>query len=192
MKQLQEFINQRAEATQPVSDLAEFERRLHKLVVAVECEAVEAELAKFDIDVPEIEIAGRRYKQVVRSPESYLCIGGEVRVERSLYRAKNGERAVSAMELGAGIVEGYWTPLAAEIGTWTVAHLTPREGEELFQRIGGLQPSRSSLDRLVRGVGRHWEAGREQLEIAVGQQEQVPEEAVSAAVSLESMHNRAS
>ena len=185
MEQLQEFLGKRQATTKAVADMAEYERQLHKLVVAVECEAVATELSKFDLNVPEIEVAGRSYKQVLRSGETYLCVGGEVRVERSLYRAASGERAISAMELQAGIVEGYWTPLAAEIGAWVVAQLTPREGEELFQRIGGMQPSRSSLDRLVRGVGRHWEAGRKKLELAVGRSEQVPEEAVSCAVSLD-------
>lgn len=185
LEKLQEFINERRAAREAVTDLAAFERQIHKLVVAVECEAVATELAKFDVNVPEIEVAGRRYKQVLRSGESYLCMGGAVRVERSLYRAANGERAISAMELQAGIVEGYWTPWAAELGGWVVAQLTPAEGEELFARIGGMQPSRSSLDRLVRGVGQHWEASRKKLELAVGKHEKVPVEAVSCAVSLD-------
>jgi len=185
MEQLEEFLNQRRATTKAVSDLAEFERKLHTLVAAVECEAVGEELTKFDIDVPEIKIEGRSYKQVLRSGETYLCLGGEIRVERSLYRAERDQRAISAMELRAGIVEGYWTPLAAEIGAWTIAHMTPREVEELFKRIGGMRPGRSSLDRLVRGVGRRWEKDRQKLEEAVGKEEEVPEQAVSAAVSLD-------
>lgn len=185
IEQLQNFINQRRVATKAVTDLGEFERQIHKLVVAVECEAIAEELSKFDLNVPEIKIEGRIYKQVLRSGETYLCVGGEVRVERSLYRAESGERAISAMELQAGIVEGLWAPLAAEIGAWTVAHLTPREGAELFERIGGMQPSRSSLDRLVRSVGKQWEADRKKLELTVGKSEQVPKEAVSCAVSLD-------
>lgn len=185
MEQLQEFISQRRSTNKPVSDLSEFEQQLHKLVSAVECEVTGEELAKFDLNVPEIEIAGRGYKQVLRSGETYLCLGGEIRVERSLYRAEKDERAISAMELRAGIVAGFWTPLAAEIGAWTVAHITPREGAELFERIGGMQPSRASLDRLVRGVGQHWEADREKLELAIGSDEEVPQEAVSCAVSLD-------
>lgn len=185
MEQLEGFLNQRRATTKAVSDLAEFERKLHTLVAAVECEAVGEELAKFDIDVPEIKIAGRSYKQVLRSPETYLCLGGEVQVERSLYRAERDERAISAMELQAGVVEGLWTPLAAEVGAWTVAHITPREGEELFERIGGMQPSRSSLDRLVRAVGQHWEADRKKFELAIGSDEEVPPQAVSCAVSLD-------
>lgn len=48
-----------------------------------------------------------------------------------------------------------------------------------------MQPSRSSLDRLVRSVGKQWEADRKKLELTVGKSEQVPKEAVSCAVSLD-------
>jgi hypothetical protein len=43
-------------------------------MAAVECEAVAAEVSKFDINVPEIEIEGRKYKQVLRSPETYRTL----------------------------------------------------------------------------------------------------------------------
>ena len=185
MEQLEEFLNQRRASSKAVRDLAEFERKLHTLVAAVECEAVGEELAKYDIDVPEIKIEGLSYKRVLRSSETYICLGGETRVERSLYRAEREERAISAMELQAGIVEGLFTPLAAEVGAWTVAHITPREGEELFQRIGGFKPSRSSLDRLVRRLGQNWEADCEKLELVISEDEEVPQEAVSCAVSLD-------
>ena len=54
------------------------------------------------------------------------------------------------MELQAGLVEGRWTPHAAKQAT--VSHLTPGEGEELFQMFGGLKPSKSSLDRLPKSL----------------------------------------
>jgi hypothetical protein len=185
MEKLQGFLESRKATPKAVADLREYEKQLHKLVAEVECEAIEEELRKFDVNVPEIEIEGRKYKQVVRSSETYLCIAGEVKVERSLYRAERQERAISAMELKAGIVEGMWTPLAAEVGAWTVAHLTPRESQELFERIGGFKPSRSSLDRLVREIGKNWEKEREKNELIISQEEKVPDLAVSCAVSLD-------
>lgn len=185
MEELEKFLSDRRSTRKAVENLAEFERELHKKVAAVECEAIGEELKKFDLDVPAVEISGRSYRQVLRSAETYICNGGEIRVERSLYRAENGERAVSVMELRAGIVEGIWTPLAAEIGAWIVAHLTPKEGEELLARIGGMSPSRSSLDRLVTGVGKQWESSRNRWEPVIATIEPVPAQAVSAAVSLD-------
>jgi anti-sigma factor RsiW len=35
------------------------------------------------------------WNEVLRSAQTYLCLGGEVRIERTLYRAQTGERAIS-------------------------------------------------------------------------------------------------
>ena len=56
------------------------------------------------------------------------------------------------LELRAGIIEGAWTPLAAKQATWVVAHLTPKEGEELFDLLGNMTPSKSTLDRLPKAL----------------------------------------
>ena len=89
------------------------------------------------------------------------------------------------MELQAGLVEGRWTPHAAKQATWVVSHLTPGEGEELFQMFGGLKPSKSSLDRLPKQLGQRWERERIEFEDVLRAQERVPAEAVSMAVSLD-------
>ncbi len=64
------------------------------------------------------------------------------------------------MELRAGMVEGYFTPLAAANAAWAVAHLTPGESEALFARMGGMRPSKSSLDRLPKSLSARWEDDR--------------------------------
>lgn len=69
--------------------------------------------------------------------------------------------------------------------TWVAAHLTPAEGEELFQRLGGMQPSKSSLDRVPKALSGHWEAKREAFETALRANEALPAKAVCVAVSLD-------
>ena len=88
-------------------------------------------------------------------------------------------------ELRAGIIEGAWTPLAAKQATWVVAHLTPKEGEELFNLLGNMTPSKSTLDRLPKALSGHWEAHRPQCEATLRHQEDIPPEAVAMAVSLD-------
>src|SRR6266568_8431263 len=78
-----------------------------------------------------------------------VCIGPHRAITRSVL-----------WELRAGIIEGSWTPLAAKQATWVVAHLTPQEGEELFGLLGGMKPSKSSLDRLPKDVSARWEKER--------------------------------
>ena len=105
---------------------------------------------------------------------------------RTLYSTRHdGEHAVNAMELRAGVIGGFWTPLAAQQGTWVVAHLTPQEGEDLFARVGGMRPSKSSLDRVPKEVSARWEPARVKFEGVLRAEEPVPKEAATVAVSLD-------
>jgi hypothetical protein len=185
MDQLHDFLRQRREAREPVADLNAFEQELHRLFVAAEREALGRELARFDLDVPAIEVAGERCHRVLRCETTYTSAAGPVRVTRSLYRHPHGGHAVCPLELHAGIIEGAWTPLAAKQATWVVAHVTPKEGEELFDLLGNMTPSKSTLDRLPKALSVHWEAHRPQCEATLRHQEDLPPEAVAMAVSLD-------
>jgi hypothetical protein len=63
--------------------------------------------------------------------------------------------------------------------------LTPSEGEQLFKMLGRMAPSKSSLDRLPKQLSARWELNRKEFEIALREQEQVPELATIMAVSLD-------
>jgi hypothetical protein len=186
MDQLQDFLRQRRAVHEPVEDLDTFEQELHRLFVTAEREALGHELARFDLDVPALEVDGERYHRVLRCATTYTSAVGPVRVERSLYRQGHGDgRAVCPLDLRAGIIEGSWTPLAAKQATWVVAHLTPQEGEELLTLLGNMTPSKSTLDRLPKQLSIHWEAQRPHCEATLRQQEVIPDEAVTMAVSLD-------
>ena len=186
MDQLQDFLRQRRAAHEPVEDLDTFAQELHRLFVAAEREALGHELARFDLDVPALEVEGERDHRVLRCATTSTSAVGPVRVERSLYRqGHSGGRAVCPLDLRAGIIEGSWTPLAAKQATWVVAHLTPQEGEELFALLGNMTPSKSTLERLPKQLSVHWEAQRPHWEATLRQQEAIPDEAVAMAVSLD-------
>ena len=186
MARLEEFLSRRRAARKPVEDLQAFEKQLHALFAAAECEAVTAEITRFDVNATMVLIDGVAHRQVLRCEETYFSAAGPLRVERSLYSTRQeGERAVCPMELRAGIVEGRWTPWAARQATWVVAHLTPQEGEELFGMMGGMAPSKSSLDRLPKQLSERWEKGRADFEQALRGAEKIPRGAVIMAVSLD-------
>jgi len=108
---------------------------------------------------------------------------GAVTVGRTLYRCGR-ERAVVPIELRAGIVEGYWTPLAARQASRVVAQMTPSEGEALLRELGNMAPSKSSLDRLPKRLNARWEAHREAFESTLREAVVVPDEAVAALMSI--------
>jgi hypothetical protein len=185
MDQLHDFLRRRRTASAPVEDFERFEQDLHRLFVAAEREALGHELARCDLDVPQVEVEGERYDRVLRCETTYNSAAGPVRVARSLYRSPRGGRALCPLELRAGIIEGYWTALAAKQATWAVAHLTPQESEELFDLLGNMTPSKSTLDRLPKALSAHWEAKRPHFEAVLRKPETIPQEAVSMAVSLD-------
>jgi hypothetical protein len=95
-----------------------------------------------------------------------MTAAGEVEVERWLHkdRADNDARTVAAIEKRVGIVEGFWTPLSAKQALWMVTQITPQNAEEAFERVALMEPSKSSLDRLPKGLSARWEENREQHE----------------------------
>lgn len=179
------FLEYRNQSVSLVEDWENYEQTLHALFMEAECEVMAEEFARLDVDVPCLIIDGEMHHRVLRTPSTYVGVAGEIRLERTLYRASGARQAVVPVELRAGLVEGHWTPLAAKNMTWVAAHLTPGEGEELFQRLGGMQPSKSSLDRVPKGLSAHWEAKREAFERALQASEEIPAKAVSVAVSLD-------
>jgi hypothetical protein len=158
---------------------------LHRLFVAAEREALGHELSHFALDVPVLEVAGERHHRVLRCETTSQSAVGPVRVERSLYRPSQGGQTVCPLDLRAGIVEGSWTPLAAKHATWVVAHLTPKEGEELFALLGNMTPSKSTLDRWPKALSAPWEVHRPRFEATLRHQDEIPSAAVAMAVSLD-------
>ena len=115
----------------------EFERELHSLFAQTECAVTEEALARHDVDLPYVFIDGDEYRRACRCAQTYLTGAGPVSVTRTLYRARRGERAVAALERKVGIVEGYWTPLAARQGAMLVL------ASDAARRRGGVGHPRS-------------------------------------------------
>jgi hypothetical protein len=166
---------------------ADFERELHERMMEAERDIVAAEMAKVDVDVDAVVIDGKVHRRVLRQSQTYLTTAGEVVVERTLYKDRGDpeSRCVSPMELTLGVIGDFWTPRAAQQALWVVTQMTPKKGEELFQRVGNMAPSKSSLDRLPKIIDERWENDREAFESALREGLQIPEGTVSVAISLD-------
>jgi hypothetical protein len=166
---------------------AAFEKELHERVMEVERDLIAAEMKRFDVDADAVVIAGRVHRRVLRQSQTYMTSAGEVVVERTLYKdRKDGQsRCVSPMELTIGVIGDFWTPRAAQQALWVVTQMTPKKAQELFERVGNMDPSKSSLDRLPKLVAETWEGKREQLEEALRGALVIPEGTTSIAISLD-------
>ena len=174
-----------SEQGRPEQDFERFERAVHERFVAAEREMLGGALQGLDVDLPAVEIGGRRHRRVLRCPETYLSAVGPITVERTLYRA-GSEPTVVALEVRAGIIAGHWTPLAARQASVLVARMTPQECADSLRELGNMSPSKSTLDRLPKHLSSRWEEDRKAFEEAVRAATlSVPSEARTVAVSLD-------
>ena len=187
IEQLEQFILERqAQWENGVPDFEQFEHELHERIMAVERELLEAELAYYDVTAKQIEVEEKTYRYTLTSSETYLSSAGPIKVTRNLYRPPGrGSKSICPLELRTGIIGEYWTPRAARLGAWAVAHMTPGDSEKMFKEQGGMKPSRASLDRLPKKLSSHWETHRQAWEAALCTQETVPSEAAVLAISVD-------
>lgn len=186
--EVSEFVNTRAmDPTDGPEDFARFEKDLERVVAKLKGEIIAKKMSASDVDADAVVIDGKVHRRVLRSTQTYQTTAGSVRVERWLYKDRKdpAAQAVAAMDLKLGIVEGYWTPRAAEQAAWVVTQLTPAKAEQLFNRVGDMAPSKSSLDRLPKALSDRWEGQRLEHEQVLREALEVPEGATSIAVSLD-------
>jgi hypothetical protein len=188
LARLQRFLeDRRVRRDDKPESFAEFEKSLHARLMGLERELLAEEMSRADIDAGAIVVDGVTYRRVLRCFETYVTAAGPVRIERTLYkdRTDEGGRALSPLDLRLGIVEGRWTPEAAQQAAWVVSQMTPETAEELFERIGNMTPSKSSLDRLPKALSARWEEDRVHFEQALRDGDVIPHGAKVAAVSLD-------
>lgn len=187
LARVRRFLKDARMPTPTTGAFAEFERKLHERVMEFERELLAEEMSRADIDAEAIVVDGVTYRRVVRCQGTYFTSAGPVAVERTLFKDRTDESgfSVAAMDLRLGIVDGRWTPIAAQQVAWVVAHMTPYGAKELFERIGNMAPSKSSLDRLPKALSERWEADRIHFEKALRDGDVVPANAKTVAVSLD-------
>lgn len=187
IERLEQFIlERRAQWAAGTPDFEVFEHELHERIMAIEREFLGEELARYDVTAEHIEVGGVTYRPTLTSAERYLTSAGEVHITRNLYRPSGrGSKSICPLDLRAGIIDGYWTPRAARLGAFVTAHVTPGQSEAIFDELGGMRPSRPSLDRLPKELSQRWESHRQEWEEALRSTEVVPQQAAVIAISVD-------
>lgn len=185
---VREFLKDHAMAGKTgAREFYEFEKALHERMMEAEREVLADVMSASDVEADAIEIDGVLHRRVLRSAQTYMTAAGEVKVERWLYkdRREPESHALAALDVKLGIVEGFWTTRAAEQASWVVTQMTPQKAEELFERVGNMDPSKSSLDRLPKALGARWEKKRKTYEHLLREAIVVPKETTTIAVSID-------
>ena len=172
-------------------DYAQVEAAVSEATAKVERTAHEKILESLDIDVAAVIIGGIRYNRVGRCCASYHTMAGSVSVERSLYRrsgARGGQpegKVVDPVSLRAGVIGDGWLPRTARAMAHEVQQGTSREAEASAMEKDRLAYSRASFERVAHLVGALAVASRQDIEDALIEAYEVPEEARCVSVSLD-------
>jgi len=137
----------RVEARQGV-DFNQLEAEVGRIFNQAQRGILTSLLEEYDINVPSFEHQENTYRQASRSTKRYMTAAGEILAQRSLYRDRRNGETYCPMELHSGIIEGFWTPKAAKQAIHMVSLITPVEAHRLFEELGAMCPSNSSLTRL--------------------------------------------
>ena len=191
MANLTQCVRENATRTDPEGDAMSFgaaEKAVLEQVAAVSSAAMAATLSAWQPTAAEVEHDGSTWRRM--NPTSrgmYFGLHGEIVIDRYLYReagVRNGPTIVP-LELRAGLVDGLWTPRAAEAVGHLAQALPSRDAEEIAATLGVLPYSRSSLHRCAESLGSHWGDIAHEAEETLVQQMPIPDEAATLSVSVD-------
>ena len=188
LDELREFVEEhRVRHKVPGREFASFEKQLHERVMEVERELVAEELERADVDADAVEIEGVVHRRALRSAQQYMTAAGPVTVERTLFRDRSDPLvgSTAALDGRLGIIEGFWTPLAAQQAAWVVSQMSPQQGHELLERMGNMAPSKAALDRLPKDLLTRFEQNAEEFESVLREAMVVPQDTATIAISLD-------
>ena len=185
--QLSEYLEQVKETKGQIGFEAH-EAAVTRFVYTLGQAALSDVLTHYDTKTDVISVGDQTYRRKHKATKTYQTGLGPVEINRHVYanRKTDGDGlAICPLELQAGIIEGYWTPMAAKNAMWGLAHLTAQEVEDMLLQFGKMNPSRSSLDRLPKALNQHWEPQTIAYHDALIASESIPKNARSVAVSLD-------
>ena len=163
---------------------ASFEQQLSGALNRAGCSLLAAVIEELDECRDRLVLDGSIYHCSGRSRGKMMSSFGEVHYERSQYRRRHCEAVYPADER-FGVIGGFWSPYAARLGSLSLALAPVKDCEGLFRELGGMQPSATALNNLVETLGSAWDVVQEKALDATRQEEGVPEEAASVAVSID-------
>lgn len=168
-------------------DYGGVEQEVAERTMAIERAAHKAILSALDVDAPQVKIAGRLHRRVLRCTSSFRTMAGAVSVERTLYRAadeRNGP-TVDPVSLRAGAVGQGWLPATAAAIAHAVQMTTSRDAEAQARYQHRLPYSRSSFEDVTHMVGEQYLGGRAEVEDDLIESLDLPDEARSVSASID-------
>ena len=178
------FIHKEIERQDQGSEaFADFETELMEHAFTICRAAVGDYIEARDDEEGPVRREGQVFYRAAPTRKTINTLFGPVTFYRSRYRTRNS--SIMPVDESLGLVDGYLTIPAAYRALLVMDHCTPRDAAKLFEKLGGMNPSSSHLQRLLVTAGNLWKEKGEVVMDEIRKAKPVPAEAVSFAVSLD-------
>jgi len=184
----QKFNHQYRSTTAGEQAFSDTESQLVEAFMSAAAQALGIVMEAMDVSQPRLIHQGIPYTKSVRSWREYFTSAGKVKILRTLYRTHSRGASICPLDIKLGTICNSWTPKAAKVATHMVAEMTPYSAERLMREIGGLTPSKSSLDRLPKGIELTLGGNKNLIDENLRKDVPIPNDAVSMAISLDGVH----
>jgi len=166
-------------------DLVSVEEGIVTRLKAIGAEMMMEAMKRADTDAAEVLVDGERCGSRRTSRGTYQTMFGEILIERSVYQQAGRGRLRIPMDLRLGIVEGAYTPKLTRVLTRGVAVMTEDDAAEFVSEVGLGAVSSSTFHRVSRAVAARYEAKRSVIELAIREQDVIPDTAVTVQVGID-------
>lgn len=184
-RELANYREQIRTMTSDEVDLLSVEEGIIVRLKAIGAEMMIEAMRRADTDAAEVIIDGERFGSRRTSRGTYQTMFGEIVIERSVYQQGGRGRLRIPMDLRVGITEGAYTPKLTRVLTRGVAVMTEDDAAEFVNEVGLGAVSSSTFHRVSRAVAALYEAKRAVIEVAIREQDAIPDTAVTVQVGID-------
>ena len=143
-----------ADTRKLTADLAlEFSAALKDAFSEAGRKAYQRFVESYDITQSILEVNGQKLRWKMASPKSFLTPFGTMQITRSLYQADVGGKSYCPLDDFWGMKDEFATEDVRQAITFSMAHLTAGETEQLFEKCAWFHPSATAIKNITNNVG---------------------------------------
>lgn len=145
-------------------------------------------IQSFETKKSVIKHKGRTYRYKQDSKKIFLTPFGTIPLSRGLYQQDKGGSSFIPLDKNWGMEGEYATSEVRESICFACGLMTPEETETLLKKSAMFHPSSTAIKHIVSNAGSLVEEYKEEINVEIRKQEEIPEGTKSVAISLDGVN----
>lgn len=187
-QKMKDFANQ-ANTRELTADLAlEFSAALKNAFSEAGRKAYQRFIESYDVEQSILDVDGKKLRWKMVSPKEFLTPFGTMQITRSLYQADAGGKSYCPLDDFWGMKDEFATEDVRQAITFSMAHLTACETEQLFEKCAWFHPSATAIKNITNNVGDFVETYVDTIMLGVQDLQQLPKKTDVLVASMDGVN----